>query len=96
MVMKIQGRCIEFIDEVTEYESGRRIAHRTVEGPFPLNTACICEPATGGCRATVVGETDWLVGSVRPVGRTLRTVAALKVDLASSKRSLRGSLGLGN
>ncbi len=35
----------KFLDEVTDYVPGRRIAHRTVEGPFPLKTACICEPA---------------------------------------------------
>lgn len=64
MVMKIQGRRTEFIDEVTQYEPGRRIAHRTVEGPFSLNTACICEPDGGKCRATVVGEADRLVSGV--------------------------------
>ena len=89
MVMKIQGRHTEFIDEVTEYEPGRRIAHRTVEGPFPLNTACICEPVAGGCRATVVGEADRLVGGVfgplvEPlVARGIRR--SFKADLARLK-----------
>src|SRR5688500_12759825 len=45
MVIKFLGRRNEFIDEVTEYVPGRRIAHRTIEGPFPLNTACICQPS---------------------------------------------------
>jgi hypothetical protein len=53
---------MNFLDEVTDYVPGRRIAHRTVEGPLPLNTACICEPATDGCVATVVGELDRLPG----------------------------------
>ena len=41
MVMKLAGRRSDFIDEVIECEPGRRIAHRTVNGPIPLNTACI-------------------------------------------------------
>ena len=45
MIMKLPGRRAEFIDEVTEYGPGRRIAHRTISGPIPLETACICEPA---------------------------------------------------
>ena len=62
MIIKIFGRREQFIDEVTEYVPGRRIAHRTIEGPFPLNTACICEPAELGCLATVVGELDRVPG----------------------------------
>jgi magnesium-protoporphyrin O-methyltransferase len=53
---------MKFLDEVTDYVPGRRIAHRTVEGPLPLNTACICEPAEHGCRTTVVGELDRIPG----------------------------------
>jgi uncharacterized membrane protein len=36
MVMKLQGRRVEFNDEVTDYQHGRVVAHRTVDGPFPL------------------------------------------------------------
>jgi uncharacterized membrane protein len=64
MVMRVQGRRVEFIDEVTDYQPGRIIAHRTVEGPFPLNTACSCEPTPAGCRAAVVGEFDRPFGGV--------------------------------
>ena len=63
MVIRILGRRMKFLDEVTDYVPGRRIAHRTVEGPLPLNTACICEPAEHGCRTTVVGELDRIPGS---------------------------------
>jgi uncharacterized membrane protein len=89
MVMKIQGRRTEFIDEVTEYEPGRKIAHRTIEGPIPLNTACICTPAPTGCRATVVGEAGHLVdGVLRPlveplVARSIRR--SFRADLARLK-----------
>jgi magnesium-protoporphyrin O-methyltransferase len=62
MVIRILGRRMTFLDEVTDYVPGRRIAHRTVEGPLPLNTACICEPVERGCRTTVVGELDRMRG----------------------------------
>ena len=62
MVMRLPGSRAEFIDEVTEYEPGRRIAHRTLNGPIQLNTASICQPAGDGCRATVVGATERLPG----------------------------------
>jgi hypothetical protein len=74
MIMRIGRRRAEFIDEVTGYEPGRRIAHRTVEGPLLLNTACICEPSGNGCRATVVGEADRLVGG--PFGRLIEPFIA--------------------
>jgi hypothetical protein len=62
MIMKLSGRRAEFIDEVTEYEPGRRIAHRTISGPIPLETACICEPAGDSCRATVSVPPSSLAG----------------------------------
>ncbi|TCO18004.1 polyketide cyclase/dehydrase/lipid transport protein [Kribbella steppae] len=74
MVLKLPGRQAEFIDEVTEYEPGERIAHRTVKGPIPLNTACICEPAGGSCLTTVVGATDCLPAGL--LGRFAAPVVA--------------------
>ena len=92
MVMKLPGRRAEFIDEVTEYQPGRRIAHRTVSGPIPLNTACICEQAGDGCRTTVVGATERLPGGL--FGRIAAPLVALvirrgfKADLARLKKIL--------
>jgi hypothetical protein len=93
MVMRILGRDAEFIDEVSEYEPGRRIAHRTVSGPMPLNTACICELAEGGaCRATVVGVTERLPGGL--IGRAAAPIFAMvirrgfRADLARLKNIL--------
>jgi Transcriptional regulatory protein, C terminal/Bacterial transcriptional activator domain/Polyketide cyclase / dehydrase and lipid transport len=63
MVLKAMGRR-EFLDEVTEYEPGRRIAHHSVAGPMQIRTACIAEPAGTGCRATVVYEPLRLPGGV--------------------------------
>jgi uncharacterized membrane protein len=94
MLMKMGGRRIEFIDEVTDYEPDRRIAHRTVQGPLALNTACLCEPVGGGCRATVVGEADrlapgavaWLVDPW--IARSVRR--SFRADLARLKQILEG------
>jgi Polyketide cyclase / dehydrase and lipid transport len=92
MVMKLPGRQAEFIDEVTEYEPGKRIAHRTVKGPIPLNTACICEPAGHGCLTTVIGATERLPGGL--FGRFAAPVVArvirrgFKADLDRLKKIL--------
>jgi uncharacterized membrane protein len=92
MVMKNMGRRSEYIDEVTEYEPGRRIAHRTVEGPMKLNTACHTEPASGGCRATVVAQADRFAGG--PLGKLADPILAtimrrgFRADLARLKNIL--------
>jgi hypothetical protein len=89
MVMKFPKRRTEYIDEVTEYEPGKRIAHRVVEGPIQLDTACIIEPAGGGCRATVVAETDNFVAG--PFGTLANPIVArivrrgFRADLARLK-----------
>ena len=92
MLMRLPGRQVEFIDEVTDYEPGRRIAHRTVNGPIPLATACICEPAVEACRTTVVGATERLPGGL--LGRVAAPLVAtvirrgFKADLARPKKIL--------
>jgi hypothetical protein len=92
MLLKLPGRQAEFVDEVTEYEPGSRIAHRTVKGPIPLNTACICEPAGDGCRATVMGASERLPGG--PLGRAAAPFVKMvmrrgfKADLVRLKRIL--------
>ena len=96
MVIRILGRRMKFLDEVTDYVPGRRIAHRTVEGPLPLNTACICEPAEHGCRTTVVGELDripggWIGRLAAPLlGRIIRQ--GFNADLARLKAVLEAQL----
>jgi len=92
MVQKILGRRSEYIDEVTAYEPGRRVAHRTVEGPIDLNTACLTDPVGDGTRVTVVAETDNFVDGM--FGRLANPLVArlvrrsFKADLAK----LRGIL----
>jgi uncharacterized membrane protein len=91
MVMQAMGRR-EFLDEVTEYEPGRRIAHRSVAGPMVIHTACLAEPAGSGCRATVRYEPERLPGRV--VGRLTTPLTArivrrtFRADLARLKELL--------
>lgn len=92
MVLRMGGRHHRFVDEVTEYQPGRKIAHRTVDGPLPLDTACICQPDGDGCRATVVGAVDRLPGGV--LARLAQPLVAgvlrrgFRADLATLKRLL--------
>lgn len=88
MAMKFFGRRSEYIDEVTAYEPGGQVAHRTVEGPYQLETACLCEPAESGCRTTVLAETERFVGKlVDPlVSRLLRR--GFRADLMRLKEIL--------
>jgi uncharacterized membrane protein len=84
MVMQAMGRR-EFLDEVTEYEPGRRIAHRSVAGAMAIRTACIAEPAGSGCRASVLYEPERLPGGV--LGRLTAPLTARIV-----RRSFRADL----
>ena len=96
MVMQAMGRR-EFLDAVTEFEPGRRIAHRSVAGPMEILTAC-AEPAGAGCRATVVYEPLRLPGGV--VGRLLAPLTAgivrrnFRADLARLKDILEAEAGV--
>lgn len=73
MVMDAMGRR-EFVDEVTDYEPGRRVAHRAVSGSMVIHTACIAEPSEDGCRVTVSYEPERLPGG--PFGRLLAPLTA--------------------
>jgi len=94
MVMQAMGRR-EFLDEVTEYEPGRRIAHRSVAGPMVIHTACLAEPAGTGCRATVRYEPERVPGEVvsrltapltaRMVRRTFRADLARLKDILEAQ-----------
>ncbi|HWD46341.1 MAG TPA: SRPBCC family protein [Actinomycetota bacterium] len=84
MVMQALGRR-EFLDEVTEYEPGRRIAHRSVAGPMVIHTACLAEPAGNGCRTTVLYEPERLPGGI--VGRLTAPLTARMV-----RRTFRADL----
>jgi uncharacterized membrane protein len=101
MVMKAMGRR-EFLDEVTEYEPGRRIAHRSVSGPMAIYTACIAQPTGDGCRATVLYEPERLPGgflgrltaplTARIVRRNFRADLARLKDILEAEAGSRGKV----
>jgi len=99
MVMRLPRGPAEFVDEVAEYEHGRRIAHRTVSGPIPLYTACVCEPTDQGCRATVSGAADRLPGGL--LGRIASPFMAaairrgFRADLVTLKKLLEAGAPAG-
>jgi uncharacterized membrane protein len=89
MTLRLPGRRAEFIDEVTEYQPGRRIAHRTISGPFPLVTSCTCEPAGDACRTTVVGSTGRLPGGVLAPAAAPFIAAAIRRGFRSDLSRLK-------
>lgn len=86
-------RLTEFEDEVTEYEPGRRVAHRMVSKSMVMHTACYADPTPGGTKATLVFEPERLPGgtffgrfSAPFVARTVRR--DYRSDLARLKTIL--------
>jgi len=92
MVMKLFGRTVKNVDEVTAFEPGRRIAHRTIEGSLKLDTACLTEAAGSGCRTTVVAEAErlpggWIGSAASPLIASL-VRRGFRTDLARLKEIL--------
>jgi hypothetical protein len=59
-VARFLGRRIEYVNEITELEPGRRLAMRSVKAPFPLRVTYEFEDAPGGgslARIRTGGET---------------------------------------
>lgn len=85
-------RLTEFEDEVTEYEPGRRVGHRSVSDSMTVITACYADRVPGGTRATVVFEPERLPGgpfgklAARFIARTVRR--NFRDDLARLKEIL--------
>ena len=71
--MQAMGRR-EFLDEVIEYEPGRRIAHRSVAGTMAIARPALPSREGSGCRATVLYEPERLPGGV--VGRLTAPLTA--------------------
>jgi uncharacterized protein YndB with AHSA1/START domain len=51
------GKRAELTFEVTEYEPPRRSSKKSTSGPVPI-AGYVLEPAGGGTKVTMVGETD--------------------------------------
>lgn len=52
-VARFLGRRIEYVNEITELEPGRRLAMRSVKAPFPLQVTYEFEDAPGGSLARI-------------------------------------------
>jgi uncharacterized protein YndB with AHSA1/START domain len=96
MVFEILGRQTETVDEVSEFVPGERIAHRTVQGTFLLNTACLTRPEGAGTRTTVVAEAGSLVGGrgwfANPLMASLMR-RGFRADLRRLKKILEAEIG---
>jgi uncharacterized protein YndB with AHSA1/START domain len=55
-VNRFMGKRMEFTTEVTAYDPPKRLAIKTVDGPFDYRQEERLEPEGDGCRLTVVGE----------------------------------------
>jgi uncharacterized membrane protein len=73
MLMEAMGKR-EFADEVTRYEPGRLVAHRSESGPMVIHTACIVRPVGGVSRVTVSYEAESLPGGI--IGRILEPLTS--------------------
>lgn len=83
------GRRVEYVNEVVEYEPGRRLVMRSVKAPFPMTVAYEFEDADGGTLVRVRAEGD-ASGFYRAAGPLLsRSVKrSIAGDLARLKRTL--------
>jgi uncharacterized membrane protein len=52
-VAQFLGRRLEYVYEVVEYVPGKRLAMRTADGPFPMETTYEWEPSEMGTRMTL-------------------------------------------
>jgi len=87
---KMLGRTIRWTTEITELDAGRRVAMRTVEGPFPMAITYELEDAEGGGTLIHVhnrGGGGFVYGLLGPLmGRMVRSrvqgdLRALKAEL---------------
>jgi uncharacterized protein YndB with AHSA1/START domain len=85
------GRRIAYTYEVTEFVPGERLVMQTAEGPFPMRTTYVWEPAGVGTRMTLrnTGEPSGFSRLAGPVVQAAMRRAMTK-DLAALKRILEG------
>jgi uncharacterized protein YndB with AHSA1/START domain len=86
------GRRIAYTYEVTELVPGERLVMQTAEGPFPMRTTYVWEPAGAGTRMTLrnTGEPSGFSRLAGPVVQVAMRRAMTK-DLAALKRILEGA-----
>src|SRR5215210_2491505 len=57
-VARFLGKRIEYVNEVVELEPGRRLAMRSVKGPFPMRVTYEVEDADAGTQVRLRNEGD--------------------------------------
>jgi uncharacterized protein YndB with AHSA1/START domain len=57
-VVKVAGRKLEFTDETTEVDAGKRVVSRSDDGPIPYTLAITMEESDGGTLVVWHQETD--------------------------------------
>jgi hypothetical protein len=85
------GRRIRYVNEITEYEPGRRLAMRSVQAPFPMTVAYEFEPdgAATLARITAGGDPGKVFALAGPLLPTL-VKRGIRRDLRTLKRRLEG------
>src|SRR5215208_5861422 len=57
-VARFLGKRIEYVNEVVDLEPGRRLAMRSVQGPFPMRVTYEVDDADGGTEVRLRNEGD--------------------------------------
>jgi len=92
-VASFLGRRIEYVNEVTELEPGRRLAMRSVRAPFPMTVIYEFEDEPGGGTLARIRTHGDASGFYRVASPALAAAVrrGLRKDLAALKRLLEGS-----
>jgi uncharacterized membrane protein len=83
------GKRIEYVNEVVEYEPGRRLLMRSVQAPFPMTVSYEFEDTGDGTRVRIRAQGD-AAGFYRFGGPLL--TAAVKRAIAGDLRRLKQQL----
>jgi uncharacterized membrane protein len=92
-VVKLAGRKIRSVREVTEVTQGERISWTTVEGPFSSESTFSFDDADNGVRFTILGATPGLKGFFGKLGEPV-VVGMFRRDLRASLEHLKTLLEL--
>ena len=89
-VASFLGRRIEYVNEVVEHESGRRLVMRSVKAPFPMTVTYEFDDAEGGASVMRIRAQGDASGFYRLAGALLSGAVkrGLGRDLANLKKRL--------
>lgn len=83
------GKRIEYVNEIAEYEPGKRLVTRSVKAPFPMTVVYEFEDADGGTRMRIRTQGD-ASGFYKLAGPLL--AAAVKRGVAGDLARLKATL----